>query len=160
MAHFAKLENNLVTQVIVVNNNELLNENGIEQESKGIAFCQSLFSGEWKQTSYNGNIRKNFAGIGMIYDPIRDAFIGEQPFTSWILDENTCQWKAPIDMPNDGKRYGWNEQTLTWVEFGTAPYLSWIFDATTNQWKAPIDYPTDEKRYVWNETNQAWDEII
>ena len=115
MAHFAKLENNIVTNVIVVHNNELL-ENGIESEEKGIAFCSNLLGGNWKQTSYNGSIRKNFAGIGMTYDESRDAFISPQPFNSWILDEETCKWKAPIDIPNDGKRYGWDETTTSWDE--------------------------------------------
>jgi len=75
MAHFAQLdENNIVTQVIVVNNSELLDENGNESEAKGIAFCQSLFGGNWKQTSYNANFRKNYAGIGFSYDPVADEF--------------------------------------------------------------------------------------
>jgi hypothetical protein len=122
MAHFAKLENNIVTEVIVVHNNELLDENGIEQESKGIAFCQNLFEGTWKQTSFNGNFRKNYAGFGMTYDESRDAFIPISPFPSWVLDENTCQWKAPIDMPIDDKKYKWDEATISWVE---AP-ISWV----------------------------------
>jgi hypothetical protein len=116
MAHFAQLnEQNIVTQVIVVANEELLN-NGIESEAKGIAFCQSLFGGEWKQTSYNGNIRKNYAGIGYTYDEGRNAFIPPQPFPSWTLVEATCQWTAPVAMPTDDKLYSWNETTLSWIE--------------------------------------------
>jgi len=116
MAHFAKLdENNVVTEVIVIHNNELL-DNGVESESKGIAFCQSLFGGNWKQTSYNGNIRKNFAGVGMTYDSEKNAFIPFKPFTSWVLDEDTCQWQAPVAYPNDGKKYAWSELTRQWVE--------------------------------------------
>lgn len=93
MAHFAELdENNLVKQVIVVHNNELL-DNGVESEAKGIAFCQSLFGGNWKQTSYNGNIRKNYAGIGYTYDEERDAFIPPKPEGDWVLNEDTCQWE-------------------------------------------------------------------
>lgn len=79
MAHFAKLENNIVTQVIVVNNEVLLDENGVEQESIGVQFCQDLFGGEWKQTSYNANFRGRYAGIGMIYDPIADEFKSQEP---------------------------------------------------------------------------------
>jgi hypothetical protein len=117
MAHFAQLdENNIVTQVIVVNNNELLDENGVEQESKGIAFCQSLLGGIWKQTSYNGNMRKNYAGIGFTYDADRDAFISPSPFNSWVLNEETCRWEAPTPMPQDGKMYSWDENTVSWVE--------------------------------------------
>ena len=121
MAHFAQLDdNNIVTQVIVVGNGELLDENGVEQESKGIAFCQSLLGGNWKQTSYNANIRKNYAGIGYTYDADRDAFIAPKPFNSWILNEDTCQWEAPTPMPTDGKFYIWDEATTSWVEYKSA----------------------------------------
>lgn len=95
MAHFAELdENNVVKQVIVVHNNELLDENNNESEAKGIAFCQSLFGGNWVQTSYNGSIRKNFAGIGMHYDAMRDAFIAPKAncHDEETLDETTCLW--------------------------------------------------------------------
>lgn len=94
MAHFAQLENNIVTQVIVVHNDELL-DNGIESESKGIAFCQSLFGGTWIQTSFNGNIRKNYAAIGYTYDKDRDAFIAPKPEDAIGFDEETCQWIVP-----------------------------------------------------------------
>ena len=114
MAHFAQLNGQIVTQVIVVANEELL-DNGIESEAKGIAFCQSLFGGDWKQTSYNGRIRKNYAGIGYTYDSQRDAFIPPQPYPSWTLVEETCQWTAPVAMPTDGI-YTWDEATLSWVK--------------------------------------------
>ena len=117
MAHFAQLnEQNIVTQVIVVANEELL-DNSTESEAKGVAFCQSLFNGNWKQTSYNGNIRKNYAGIGYTYDSQRDAFIPPQPYPSWTLVEETCQWTAPVLYPVDGKMYSWDETTLSWIEF-------------------------------------------
>jgi hypothetical protein len=121
MAHFAQLDNqNTVLQVIVVHNNELL-DNGVESEAKGIAFCQSLFPNtRWAQTSYNGNIRKNYAGVGFLYDPIRDAFIPPKPYPSWVLDEATCRWEAPVPYPTDGKRYIWDEATQTWVEVQNA----------------------------------------
>lgn len=117
MAHFAQLdENSVVLQVIVVHNNELM-DSGVESEAKGVAFCQSLLPGtNWKQTSYNGNIRKNYAGIGFTYDAGRDAFISPQPFPSWVLDEATCRWGAPIPYPQDGKLYRWDEPTLSWIE--------------------------------------------
>lgn len=94
MAHFAELDaTNTVTQVIVVHNNELL-DNGVESEAKGIAFCQSLFGGNWVQTSYNASIRKNYAGIGCTYDPVRDAFIPPKPEEgNWVLNEDTCIWE-------------------------------------------------------------------
>ena len=93
MAHFVQLdETNIVTQVIVVNNNELL-DNGVESEAKGIAFCQSLLGGTWVKTSYNATIRKNYAGIGFTYDATRDAFIPPKPTEgNWQLDETTCNW--------------------------------------------------------------------
>jgi len=118
MAHFAQLDdNNIVTQVIVVANEELLLD-GVENETKGVLFCKSLFGNDtkWKQTSYNGNIRKNYAGIGYNYDSGRDAFIAPQPFPSWLLNEDTCRWEAPTPMPTDGKMYSWNETTLSWDE--------------------------------------------
>ena len=114
MAHFACLENNIVTKVIVVSNQDILDEQGQESEEKGIDFCSNLLGGTWKQTSYNAKIRKNYAGIGYTYDEGRDAFIPPKPFNSWLLDEDTCQWKAPVDYPTDDKRYTWNEETLTW----------------------------------------------
>ena len=114
MAHFAQLENNVVTKVIVVSNQDILDENGQESEQKGIDFCSNLLGGTWIQTSYNGRIRKNYAGIGYKYDADLDAFIPPQPYTSWLLDEETAQWKAPTPYPNDDKRYTWNEETLNW----------------------------------------------
>ena len=101
MAHFAELDaTNTVTQVIVVHNNELL-DNGVESEAKGIAFCQSLFGGNWVQTSYNASIRKNFAGIGYTYDEVRDAFIPPKPeIGEWILNEDTCKWEE-VDNGNN-----------------------------------------------------------
>lgn len=119
MAHFAQLdENNFVTQVVVVHNNELLDENGNESEAKGITFCQALFGTEtvWKQTSYNAGFRKNYAGIGFIYDAVRDAFIPPQPFASWTLNENACVWEPPVPYPDDDKRYEWDESTTSWIE--------------------------------------------
>jgi hypothetical protein len=116
MAHFAELdETNVVKQVIVVHNNELL-DNGVESEAKGIAFCQSLFAGNWVQTSYNSNIRKNYAGIGYTYDSERDAFIPPKPYPSWILNEDTCQWESPVPYPTDGNQYEWNEELVQWIE--------------------------------------------
>ena len=119
MAHFAQLDiNNTVIQVIVVHNNELIDENGSESEEKGIAFCQSLFGADsrWKQTSYNGSIRKNYAGIGYTYDVSRDAFVPRRPYPSWMLNEETCLWEAPVPYPTDGKNYTWDEASQVWVK--------------------------------------------
>jgi hypothetical protein len=116
MAYFAKLdENNVVLEVLAVNNNELL-QDGVEFEAKGIQFLVDWSNGytNWKQTSYNRRIRKHYAAIGFTYDAQRDAFIPPQPFASWALNEETCQWGAPLAMPTDGQRYTWNESSTSW----------------------------------------------
>jgi hypothetical protein len=129
MASFAKLDNNnIVLRVESVVNEVLKDLNGIEQENIGIEFLKTLYNEPnaiWKQTSYNTNagihslggtpFRKNHAGIGYTYDSQRDAFISPKPFNSWILNENTCNWKAPIAYPTDGQRYTWNEEILNWT---------------------------------------------
>ena len=127
MAYFAQLnEENLVTQVIGVANQEILNEQGQESEQKGIDFCTNLLGGTWKQTSYNTQsgqhtlggtpFRKNFAGIGYTYDETLDAFVPPKPFASWTLNNETAQWEAPTPYPTDDKRYTWDEATTAWVE--------------------------------------------
>lgn len=116
MAHFAELDSNSVVQrVIVVDNKDTADANGVETESIGVAFCVRLFGGTWKQTSYNGNIRKNYAGIGYTYRADIDAFVAPQPYPSWSLDAN-AQWQAPVPMPKDGKMYLWDEASQAWVE--------------------------------------------
>ena len=120
MAHFAEIGlNNTVVQVIVVNNDDCKDQHGNESEVIGAKFCHDLFGGVWLQTSYNGNMRKNYAGIGYTYDSACDAFIPPKPFASWTLDEETCRWVAPLPSPVDGKRYNWDEATLSWIELAT-----------------------------------------
>lgn len=115
MAHFAELgENNTVLRVIVVDNKDTADANGVETEEIGANFCRNLLGGTWRQTSYNANFRKNYAGIGFTYDSGRDAFIPPKPFNSWILNNETCRWDAPIPQPSDGKLYTWNETTTSW----------------------------------------------
>ena len=117
MAYFAKLgTGNIVENVISINNSVITDANGVEQEKLGVDFINKLYNTRdvWKQTSYNNNIRKNFAGIGYQYDQTRDAFIAPKPFKSWLLNETTCRWEAPVARPVDGKLYNWNESTLTW----------------------------------------------
>ena len=113
MAHFAKLGvGNIVNRVEVVSNDIAVNEQA------GVDFLNNLYKTRdvWKQTSYNGNMRKNFAAIGYTYDESRDAFISPQPYPSWILDEDTCIWKAPIAVPSDDKQYSWDESSKSWNE--------------------------------------------
>ena len=108
MAHFAEIdENGVVVRVLVVPDS---------QETRGQEYLADDLGlgGTWVQTSYNARIRKNYAGIGMIYDNTRDAFIAEQPFASWILNEETCQWEAPVPYPTDGVMYSWDEKTTDW----------------------------------------------
>jgi len=117
MAHFAKLgTGNIVEQVISINNAVITDSNGVEQEQLGVDFINKLYNTRdvWKQTSYNNNIRKNYAGIGYQYDQTRDAFIAPKPYNSWILNEDTCLRNAPVAYPQDNNRYIWNESTLTW----------------------------------------------
>ena len=122
MAHFAKLGvGNIVERVAVVSNDIATTEQA------GVEFLQNLYKDRtvWKQTSYNTEsnshrlggtpFRKNFAGEGFTYDSTRDAFIPPQPFTSWTLNEDTCDWKAPVTYPTDGQLYKWNEENQTWI---------------------------------------------
>jgi hypothetical protein len=129
MAHFARVDgNNIVKHVCVVDNEHLLNELGEEEEGFGITYLNNLFGVgfDWIQTCYNAKggihklggtaFRKNFAGIGYAYDREKDAFIPPKPFNSWVLDEDMCRWKAPVDVPDDGEMYKWNEDTTSWDE--------------------------------------------
>jgi len=102
MAHFAKLNNNIVTDVLVAE------QNFINSGLTGDSFL-------WVQTSYSGSFRKNFAGVGDTYDKAKDAFIPPKPYPSWTLIEATCQWEAPTAIPDNGTAYAWNEDTTAWV---------------------------------------------
>ena len=119
MAHFAKVEDGIVTGVFVIANDEIVDENGVEQESLGIARCNELMGeATWVQTSYNKNFRKLYAGIGFSYDAVKDKFIAVQSYPSWVLDEND-DWVAPIAEPEwtDSTGYVWDEDNLQWVSF-------------------------------------------
>ena len=135
MASFSKLNSqNIVIKVESVVNEVLQDSNGIEQESIGIQFLKNLYSEPnsiWKQTSYStfGGVhklggtpfRKNYAGVGYIYDPVRDAFYSEQPYASWILNEDTCYWQPPTPRP-EGMDWYWSESVLAWTEHPDKPY--------------------------------------
>lgn len=118
MAHFAELDaNNVVLRVVVVGNADTSDANGVEKEHIGAAFCEKLFGGVWKQTSYNGNMRKRYAGIGYTFNAELDAFVPPKPFASWVLNNTTADWEAPVPMPvEEGKTFTWNEETVSWVE--------------------------------------------
>jgi hypothetical protein len=133
MAHFAQIETvdiidenevvigseTIITQVIVIANDDILDDQGNESETLGIQFCQDLVGSNtiWVQTSYNNNMRKNYAGYGFTYDETRDAFIPPQHYPSWVLNEDTCQWKAPLPYPDGALagEYEWDEETINWV---------------------------------------------
>lgn len=115
MAHFAQIDaDNVVVQVIVVSDNDTQNDDGIETETIGAEFCHNLLGGQWVQTSYSGRIRKRFAGIGYTYDKTLDAFIPPKPYPSWILNNQTANWQAPIAHEDLDGWWIWDEITQTW----------------------------------------------
>ncbi len=126
MAHFAQIdENSIVTQVIVVGNEDCLDSDGNESEAVGIAFCKELLGADtnWVQTSYNNNIRHRYAAIGYTYDQANNVFIPPQPYSSWSVNTDTWDWEPPTPMPGDGGFhedsntfvfYEWNEENLSW----------------------------------------------
>ena len=116
MAHYAEIVDGLVVRVTVVNN-AVITVDGVEDGAIGAAFCHALLGGAWVQTSYNGNMRFNYACIGYTYDTVLDAFYAPKPYPSWILDETTCLWEAPVPMPvpNNPPFYVWDEASESWV---------------------------------------------
>jgi hypothetical protein len=115
MAHFAEInDEGLVLRVIALNNEILIDQNGVESEEKGVEFCRNLFGGHWLQASYNATFRKNFPGPGYRFDSDLNAFIPPKEFESWVLDETTCRWFPPIPMPDLGIALQWNEQINNW----------------------------------------------
>jgi hypothetical protein len=115
MAHFAEIDNNnVVLRVVVVDNKDTSDAQGVEKEHIGAAYLERLLGGTWKQTSYNGNIRKNYAGIGYTYNVALDAFVPPKPYPSWVLNSGTAQLEAPVPMPTDGKMYSWDEDSQDW----------------------------------------------
>lgn len=129
MAHFAQLDaNNKVVNVTVINNSDIIDENGNENEQMGIELCKKIYPRAVKfvQCSYNGNFRKNHASIGGTYDEQRDAFIFIKPYPSWILNETTCRWEPPVAYKwngEDGKHYSWDEDICDWVEIPQVQYV-------------------------------------
>ena len=120
MAHFAELDsNNIVLRVIVVANEALEHKELPDSETHALEYIHQWFGKDtiWKQTSYNGNFRRHFAGIGYTYDAQRDAFIPPKPYASWTLNEDTCNWECPVAYPTEGGPYTWNETTKAWDAF-------------------------------------------
>ena len=116
MAHFAELDNNnIVLRVTVVNNKDTANADGVEKEYIGQAHLEKILGGTWKQTSYNGNIRGNYAGVGYTYFVDQDLFMPPKPFNSWVMSTADATWQAPSAMPTDGNSYSWDEENQTWA---------------------------------------------
>jgi hypothetical protein len=159
MSHWAEIdENNIVLRVLVGDNND---PNGDE----GYQWLINNLGGTWVKTSYNGTIRKNFAGIGYTYDPIRDAFIEPKPYVNSVLDEETCKWYVPqvplredsvwkLVEDEDGSRLVLKDKVTI-----SQPFASWTLDENTSVWMPPVAYPTDGKFYRWDESTLSWIEI-
>ena len=119
MAHFAQINSdNVVTQVIVVSNSDCGGGEYPASDPIGAAFCHNLLGGTWKQTSYNNNFRKRYAGIGYTFNEELDAFVAPKPYPSWTLNTETADWQAPVARPTEGS-WTWNESTQQWDEVTT-----------------------------------------
>jgi hypothetical protein len=157
VAHYAFLdEDNIVTEVITgIDETELIE--GLDTET-----WYGNFRGQvCKRTSYNGNIRKNYAGLGYSYNEDLDAFVPPKPFDSWILNEETCLWQAPVDYPTDGFNHTWNEESLSWYLIeNSRPPESWVFNENTIRWEPPVAYPDDGKKYAWDEETISWKIVV
>ena len=145
--------------------------NAVPQVEKDNTVYWEGYYGGCKRTSYNtqGGVhklggtpfRKNYAGVGYIYDPVRDAFYSQQPYASWILDESTCYWQPPTPRP-EGTDWYWKEDTTEWVDYvyinpdNNQPYPSWTWDTTNGGWSAPLPKPEDGLLYIWNEETLTW----
>lgn len=170
MAHFAQLDqNNTVVFVTAVDNSDLLDENGVEQEELGIQHIYNTIPDSnqhtWKQTSYNNSFRKRYATLGSTYDEVNDVFILPKPYDSWSLNSNTYEWEAPVPYPGNHLNpegdgiiyYFWEEDKLSWRDAVIfKPYPSWTFNENTVEWEAPVPYPNDGKLYNWDEESQSW----
>ncbi len=172
MAHFAEVDkNNIVIRVVVVDDNTIRNSENREDEALGRANLEAQLGGTWIQTSYNGKIRKHFAGKGMLWDEGRNAFYGQQPFKSWTLNEDTLKWEPPTPLPEDaalGRAYEWNEKKKQWEEDVRPPSWSWNPDAIYDdpisgesiprpQYEPPVAYPDDpDNQYDWDEETTSW----
>lgn len=117
MAHFARIdENNIVTEVIAVNDRQIVNAYGAEDPELGEEYCKQLFGGRWKQTSYNSNFRLHYAGIGFSYREDLDVFVPPQPYSGWTFDDGLLRWIPPIPAPVDADDRIWDDETKTWLE--------------------------------------------
>lgn len=150
MSHWAQLdENNIVIQVLVGDNNS---------DDEGYSLLVETFGGKWVKTSYNGNIRKRFAGIGYTYNEELDIFLEPKPYEDWVIDSASLDWAPSIPFPENELPHRWDQDTKTWIPI-KKPYPSWI--CRNRCWVAPVDQPVSEDpntgvRWKWNEARQAW----
>ena len=160
MAHFAQLDNsNVVVTVIKVANDALLDDNNLEKEELGIAFCKNLFGEEtrWVQTFYSNSKRKHFAGIGFIYNSRADIFIEAMPQKGMVLNEETLNWEYPTQPPLDGFLYNWDQEDESWIPI-QKPFPSWSADYELGIYVAPSSRPeeTETVEYYWDEDTVSW----
>jgi hypothetical protein len=150
MAHWAEIdETNTVIRVLVGDNDD---PNGDE----GYQWLIDNLGGRWIQTSYNNNFRVRFAGPGYLYNEELDVFLKPKPFSSWVLDQESFDWIAPVLKPREDRFYWWNEETINWELF-PSPFPSWVLE--DDEWMPPIPYPNDGKPYSWNEETISWVEV-
>jgi hypothetical protein len=181
MAHFARLnDDNIVTTVVVIADEDCLDSDGNESEAVGIAFCKKLWGvdTDWVQTSYTSSIRFRGAAKGIYFDEINDVFRGPQPYPSWTLNTSTWEWDAPVALPSDEGfntetgnivNYTWDEVLTSWTNrtVVAGPYPSWAFNTSTSRWEPPValpsdagpddeDDPTESVSYDWDEDSTSW----
>lgn len=140
MANFAQIENGVVSRIVVISNDDIKDEIGVEQETLGIALCNQLVGqANWVQTSFNNNFRKQYGQVGFTYDKEADVFVSPSPFPSWVLDDQ-FDWQAPVARPQDDNVYAWDESSCSWVRLNTSdkpndePGFYWSFNTTTFEW--------------------------
>jgi len=158
MAHFAEINEEGIVQRVLVLSNDRITQDGEEVEELGTAYLQNMFPDtDWVQTSYNNNFRKRYAGAGMKYDVERDAFLQQQPYPSWTLDEETLTWNPPKPRPEQDEenpvKYGWNEVAGDWQEIPERPENHWW---CVESWEWHPRCPDDGKDYDWNEDLKTW----
>jgi hypothetical protein len=158
MAHFAEINEEGIVQRVLAISNLIVVLGGEEVEELGTAYLQNMFPDtDWVQTSYNDNFRKRYAGKGMKYDVERDAFLHQQPYPSWTLDEETLTWNPPKPRPEQDEenpvRYGWNENAGDWQEIPEQPDGYWWCE---NDWEWHPPRPDDGKVYEWSEESKSW----
>ena len=153
MAHFTQINSeSIVTNVIVVGNEDCLDSDGNESEAVGVAFCQSLLGADtnWVQTSFNNNIRFRYAGIGMKYDSTNDVFYPQSPYPSWTLNTSTWEWDPPVAFPDDAGiddadnptefvSYDWDEGSTSWANRTVTDITTLVHPIITSGWNSDID---------------------